>query len=397
MASRKAYPGSIDQRPSGTWRWRGSIDGERVRETWKPEEVEAANRSHESRRQTVERLAREHYDEITGERYREESGDMPLSQFLDRFETEEIPQLADTSETQYRAALSALRSYFVELRNDCRLKDVSKGDVKRFLKWRRTHASDGRKRSNPISDYTLANNYAVFRRIMGDAHELELISGNPVTRVDPPEIEDREPIILDDEQYEELLEECEGDDMLHTYVLLLGEAGLRSGSEAPWLRWEDLDFEDGFLRVVSGQHGRDTKSGKGRWVPMTSRLREALREHAATYRLQTYDGDRSPWVLHHLRRTRWGARGDRRKNFRNALTTAIEKAELPDEFRPHDLRHRRCTRWLSQGHSPEKVRRAMGHSDLETTLQYSHLVRGDLKSMVERDEREDLEALQGGS
>lgn len=395
MASRKTYPGSIDRRPSGSWRWRGSIDGERVQKTWKPDEVDAASRPHESHQQTVERLARDHYDELAGEMHREESGSMPLSRFITRFEREEVPQLADSSQRSYNATLDALRAYFDSIGRDPRLQDVSKGHVKRFLNWRRKHSSDGSRRDEPMSDYTVRTEYAIVRRLFGHAHELELIPGNPADQMDPPTIEEREPVLISEEQLEDLLEECEGDNMLRMYVLLLAEAGLRSGSEAPWLKWEDLDLEDGFLQVVSGRGDRQTKNRKGRWVPLTSRLREALREHAAKYRMQTYDGQRSPWVLHHLVNNRWADPGDRRKDFKTALNTAIENAGLPEEFRPHDLRHRRCTQWLSEGHSPAKVRKAMGHSSLEVTLQYEHLVRRDLRGMVEEEEREELAEMKG--
>lgn len=37
------------------------------------------------------------------------------------------------------------------------------------------------------------------------------------------------------------------------------------------------------------------------------------------------------------------------------------------------------------GYSPQKVRRAMGHTALATTLQYSHLVRSDLEEIVGED------------
>lgn len=154
-----------------------------------------------------------------------------------------------------------------------------------------------------------------------------------------------------------------------------------------------MDLEGGFLQLVSGRGGHDTKTKRGRWVPLTPRLRDALREHAARYRFST----RSEWIFHKVAADRWGEKGDRRKDFSTALGTAIEKAGLPAEFRFYDLRHRRCTRWLAEGHSPALVRRAMGHTDLSTTLQYEHLVRKDLESLVpaEEEPREELKGLTG--
>lgn len=50
--------------------------------------------------------------------------------------------------------------------------------------------------------------------------------------------------------------------MLSMYVLTLGETGVRCDSECLWLRWEDLDFDRGFIHVVSGRDGHRTKAGK---------------------------------------------------------------------------------------------------------------------------------------
>lgn len=397
----KSYPGSIDRRPSGSWRWRGSIDGQRVQKTWKPDEVEEERRYTrnedgervplESQEDAAERLAREHYDELTGRMHRPESGDMALGSFVERFRREEVPQLAESSQRSYNATLDALRIYFDQLRRDVQLGDVSKGDVKRFLQWRRTHNSEGEERTEPMSGYTLRTEYAIVRRLFEHADELELVPGNPAARVETPKVEEREPVLLSEDQLEDLLEACEHDDMLHLYVLLLSEAGLRSGSEAPWVQWDDLALDDGFLRVAHNRGGHETKSKESRWVPLTKRLRTALRSHMAKYRMK----HRSKWVLHHFTGNRWAEPGDRRKDFSTALSTAIEKADLPEEFRPHDLRHRRCTQWLSEGHSPALVRKAMGHSSLDVTLQYEHLVRRDLEGMVEEEARRELAQMKG--
>lgn len=104
-----------------------------------------------------------------------------------------------------------------------------------------------------------------------------------------------------------------------------------------------------------------------------------------------------PWVLHYVTGSRWTDPRDRRKDFSTALRTAIDSADLPDRLRPHDLRRRRCTKWLAEGHSPALVRKAMRHSSLDVTLQYEHLVRGGLEGMVEEEERRELAAMKGGN
>ncbi len=134
--------------------------------------------------------------------------------------------------------------------------------------------------------------------------------------------------------------------------------------------------------------GRRTKSGKGRWVPLTTRLTEALSEHRARYRLITYSGRRSPWVFHHTRRRRNSRPGERIGSLRRAFQNACERAKLPEGFRGHDLRHRRVTTWLAAGKDVTKIKEIVGHSDIRTTMAYTHLVREDLLDVVDEEPRD---------
>ena len=228
------------------------------------------------------------------------------------------------------------------------------------------------------------------------AETLEVVPSNPVKKVDRPKGDSREPIILDGAQYEKLLAACGGRPMLALYILVLGETGTRCNSEALWLRWGDVDFERGFITVESVRKGRRTKSGKSRRVPMTRRLTEALREHAATYRMAMYNEARSRWVFHHLLTQRWAVAGERIQSLHRAFASAVKRAKLPADLHQHDLRHRRVTTWLADGKSPALVQKAMGHSDLATTMAYAHLLDDDLLALVEVDEERALRALASG-
>jgi len=169
--------------------------------------------------------------------------------------------------------------------------------------------------------------------------------------------------------------------MLRLYVLVLGETGGRCESEALWLTWEDIDLEGGFVRVVTGRNGHRTKAGKGRWVPMTPRLATAMREHFMRYRFSAYDG--KPWVLHHDRTALRYKAGDRIKSLYDGYRRAAERAKLPDRLTQHNLRQRRVTEWFAEGKSPVLVKEAMGHSDIRTTMGYTHLAKEHLRALVD--------------
>lgn len=170
--------------------------------------------------------------------------------------------------------------------------------------------------------------------------------------------------------------------MLHTYILLLAETGVRADSEALQLRWEDADFASGFLHVKSAP-GRRTKSGKSRFIPMTSRLKAALHEHAARFRMALYDGGRSPFLFHHTVTTRSAVAGQQILSIRGPFENAATAAKVPAGFRRHDLRHRRVTTWLAEGKNVVHVKEALGHADLATTMSYTHMVPEHLRALVE--------------
>lgn len=114
-------------------------------------------------------------------------------------------------------------------------------------------------------------------------------------------------------------------------------------------------LEGGFLWIASGRDGHRTKSGKGRWVPLTPKLRQTMRDHFAQFRFATYNGQRTPWVFHHTTTRRRAAAGDRVAVLRRAFEGAVSRAKLPSDLHQHDLRHRRVTTWLAAAPSSRLV------------------------------------------
>ena len=303
----------------------------------------------------------------------------------------DLPALAPGTQDAYRDSLKPLRAYFVSELGNPSIDAVHARHVRDFLAWRKVNRieteREGKKATPveqraPVSNRTIQKDRAVLHRIFEVAEQLELRDGNPVTRVEAPKSDGRDPVILSADQYENLIDECGDRAALRLYVLTLGEAGLRCESEALRLRWEDVDLEGGFLWIASGREGHRTKSGKGRWVPMTPRLGTAMKDHFAACRFAAYDGTRPVWVFHHTRTARHYRAGDRIKSLRDSFASLAERAKLPEALHQHDLRHRRVTTWLAEGRDVVKVKEAMGHSDLRTTMGYAHLAREHLKDLV---------------
>jgi integrase len=150
------------------------------------------------------------------------------------------------------------------------------------------------------------------------------------------------------------------DTRAYLLVLLAGEAGLRSG-EMVALEWTDIDFVKGQLCVQrSAWKGQiaTPKGGRLRWVPLTTRLAVALREHR------------------HLRGPRVLYQDDGSPLTEGVVQGLIRRAAkcvgLPNNG-PHMLRHTFCSHLAMRGAPARAIQELAGHADLTTTQRYMHL------------------------
>lgn len=376
-AAKTANVGNIEKR-GDVYRLRLGVGGRRHRFTFPPgTSIEAVRRfavekSRELETEAAKRKKRERRGIRTGAH---------MSELFDVFEGEYLPTLAVGTQGAYRDSLKVIRPFFLEQLRDPTVDAIGGRDVEAFLAWRRVTPLNP-KRTPTVSNRTVQKDRAVLHRIFDVAERRELRDGNPVRKTEAPKVTKHTPVILTDDGYAKLLEACGDRPMLRLYVTTLGEGGMRSKSEGLWLRWEDVDLDGGFVWIASTRVHR-TKGGKGRWTPMTPALAAAMRTHFAAYRMQLYGGKRSPWIFHHERTRRHHVAGERIKSFDRAIRAAAARAKLPDGWRPHDLRHRRVTTWLAEGKSAVHVMEAVGHADLRTTMDYTHLAREHLRALVD--------------
>jgi integrase len=176
------------------------------------------------------------------------------------------------------------------------------------------------------------------------------------------------------DEYERLAQVASSvDARTHVIVLLGGDAGLRRG-EMLGLRWSDIDFRRRQLTVSQGVwEGRDRsglapgrhritdlpKGGRGRVIPMTDALADALREFRHLRgELVLYAEDGRPATSYQLRT--W-------------LQAAQRRAGLRATGGLHVLRHTFCSHLAMRGAPPKAIQELAGHADLSTTLRYMHL------------------------
>lgn len=71
------------------------------------------------------------------------------------------------------------------------------------------------------------------------------------------------------------------------------------------------------------------------------------------------------------------------RNFRRLWIAALHGANIED-FRFHDLRHTFATHALMNGASLAELQRALGHSDIKTTMRYAHVEAGAVANVFDR-------------
>ncbi|MFH2203385.1 MAG: site-specific integrase, partial [Elusimicrobiota bacterium] len=175
--------------------------------------------------------------------------------------------------------------------------------------------------------------------------------------------EKRHPFFFQKKVVADLLKGLDG--FWRTVVLIGVYAGLRRG-ELLSLRWEDVDFVSGMLKVVP-RDGWSPKDREPREIPMC----KALRKHLKAWRAACGRGEKVlPWDKP------FGA-------FSSAFTRILRNAGIK-RGSLHALRHTFAS-WLAiAGVDTARIAKLMGHSSIVTTQIYTHLMPSDLKDVVEK-------------
>jgi len=182
---------------------------------------------------------------------------------------------------------------------------------------------------------------------------------------------DRLPTILTDAETERLLSEPTlryfSPHRDYLFMRLMLSAGLRA-SEAVSLRPEHVDLMSGKLMV------REGKGAKDRTLWIGEELLEELREWMERR-------PESEWLLPTRKGTKVATSHLRRSVKRYARDASVEEVE---RVSPHTLRHTFATRLYRETSNIRMVQKALGHSDLSTTMIYTHVVDEELEEAMRR-------------
>jgi integrase len=128
--------------------------------------------------------------------------------------------------------------------------------------------------------------------------------------------------------------------------------GMRRG-ELLGLKWDDVDFERGFINI------RDPKGGQDQKIPLNGKTRELLESHPRT---------KSPYVFP-------GRKGRKRTDVNKQVNCIKQAAGLPRDFRAlHGLRHVFASMLASSGQVDlYTLQKLLTHKSPAMTQRYAHL------------------------
>ena len=188
-------------------------------------------------------------------------------------------------------------------------------------------------------------------RIFTLAIEQDAVTNNPCRKVKKLLMNNVRTRYLSVEEEEKLMLAIVGRlSHLRPIIIVAIDTGLRR-RELLSLEKEQVDFN---LDVINMKR---TKSGKGRTVPMTPRVRETLKALCE-------EGDSKYVFLN-------SETGKAITDVKHSFTSAVSGAGITD-FTFHDLRHTFGTRLAASGADVAKIRELMGHASITTTMRYMH-------------------------
>lgn len=266
----------------------------------------------------------------------------------------------------YMTALEQFGEYFVEsYGSEGDLELFESDDIKPFLGWMH---DKGFKRNSLRMKISAVRSFFKFCKKKG------LITGNPTAGVATPKKDKRLPSFMLKNEVNNLIENfdvstVEGARNCALVELIYG-TGMRI-SEALSIKYDELDFRNGSLRVIG-------KGNKERIVPIGAKAIEAI-QHYLKLRCQLAVNKTEK----HLFIGKSGKKLDASVAYR-IINRNMAKVSESKQKSPHILRHSFATHLLDNGADIRSVSEMLGHASLSTTQIYTHLSIEKLKDSYKK-------------
>lgn len=155
------------------------------------------------------------------------------------------------------------------------------------------------------------------------------------------------------------------DNPKHKLLLLIGYgAGLRL-SEIATLKWADILFDEHKIHV------KQTKGNKDRIVMLPYSIVEGLKDYRKLY-------PSDDWIF----AGQYKGEAMSGRTVQQVMADAVTKAGLEKKATVHTLRHSFATHLLESGTDIRYIQQLLGHSNIKTTMIYTHITPKAAKNIV---------------
>ena len=288
-----------------------------------------------------------------------------LTEFLKEFDEFSRVNHAPASYIRYKNIFVNFEKFLKMRGESMKLSQLTPKLFEEYKIWRRTV---------PLNKGIIAKSNTVnmelktLRTLMNYAIKLEYLKVNPTRGVNKLKVNDASmPRFLNKEEIKLLLDNC-GEELYPIFFLLLN-TGMRSG-ELKFLTWNDVEIDEKRIKIQAKEYWRP-KTGE-RVIPMSDsvhKLLVVLKERNIDQSDFVFSGkDNVPLTI----------------KLRERLKTITKRCGFPDVTKVHTLRHTFASHMIMKGVDLPTLQKLLGHSDVQTTMIYSHLATDHLAEAMNK-------------